>query len=39
VHLTFQRETRPSWPGTALFDSLAAWVEQCMVPDAEDFAS
>ena len=38
VHLTFQRETQPRWPDTALFDSLSAWVEQCMIPDAEEFA-
>jgi len=39
VHLTYQKETRPEWPATALFDSLAAWTEQCMIPDAEEFAS
>ena len=39
VHLTFQRETRPSWPNTSLFDSLAAWTEQCMIPDAQEFCS
>ena len=38
VHLTFQRETQPRWPDTALFDSLAAWIAQCMIPDAEEFA-
>jgi hypothetical protein len=38
VHLTYQRETQPEWPSTTLFDSLAAWVEQSMIPDAEDFA-
>ena len=37
VHLTYQQETQPRWPKTALFDSLAVWVEQCMVPDAEQF--
>lgn len=39
VHLTFQRETRPEWPRTILFDSVASWIEQCMIPDAEEFAS
>lgn len=39
VHLTYQRETRPEWPGTSLFDSLEAWIEQCMIPDAQEFAS
>jgi hypothetical protein len=39
VHLTFARETRPEWPGTTLYDTLAAWIGQCMIPDAEDFAS
>jgi hypothetical protein len=38
VHLTFQQETRPDWPSTALFDSLASWTEQRMIPDAEEFA-
>ena len=39
IHLTYQRESRPEWPGTRLFDSLQAWIEQCMVPDAADFDS
>jgi hypothetical protein len=38
VHLTFQRESDPTWPHTVLYDSLTTWVEQCMVPDAEEFA-
>ena len=38
VHLTFQKESRPNSPSTSLFDSLAAWTEQRMVPDAEEFA-
>ena len=38
VHLTYQRETQPKWPETALFDSLTAWIDQCMIPDAEDFS-
>jgi len=39
VHLTYARETRPEWPNTTLFDTLESWIRQCMVPDAEDFAS
>ncbi len=39
VHLTFQRETKPRWPCTTLFDSISAWVEECMIPDAEEFAA
>lgn len=39
VHLTYSRETRPDWPHTKLFDTLAAWIEQCMIPDAEDFGA
>jgi hypothetical protein len=38
VHLTYARETRPEWPSTSLFDTLDAWIEQCMIPDAEEFA-
>ena len=38
AHLTFQRETQPRWPETALFDSLSAWTVRCMIPDAEEFA-
>jgi hypothetical protein len=34
VHLTYQPETLPQWPGTTLFDSLEAWINQCMAPDA-----
>jgi hypothetical protein len=39
VHLTYTRETRPEWPDTTLFDTLEAWIDQCMIPDAEDFGS
>jgi len=39
VHLTWRVEDSPRWPDTTLFDSLEMWVEQCMIPDAEDFAS
>jgi hypothetical protein len=39
VHLTYARETRPEWPNTTLFDTLEAWTEQSMIPDAEDFGS
>jgi hypothetical protein len=38
VHLTYQRETRPEWPSTALFATLGVWIEHCMIPDAEEFA-
>ena len=38
VHLTYARETRAEWPRTSLFDTLSAWIEQCMIPDAEEFA-
>ena len=39
VHLTYRRETNPKWPNTELFDTLAALIEQRLIPDAEDFAS
>ena len=38
VHLSYQRETRPEWPSTTLFDTLAVWIERCMIPDVEEFA-
>jgi hypothetical protein len=38
VHLTYQQETRAEWPSTTLFATLGAWIEQCMIPDAEEFA-
>ena len=37
VHLTYQSESRPEWPHTKVFDSLAVWLEECMIPDAEEF--
>src|SRR5687767_11071706 len=37
VHLTYSPESRPEWPSTTLFDTLADWIEQCMIPDAEDW--
>ena len=39
VHLTCQRETGPEWPDTTLFDSMASWVERCVIPETEEFAS
>lgn len=39
VHLSYQRETRPEWPSTTLYDTLTAWVEQRLIPDAEEFAA
>lgn len=39
VHLTFKRETDQTWPHTVIYDSLTAWVEQRMIPDAEEFDS
>jgi hypothetical protein len=38
VHLTYKQETLPEWPWTVMFDTLDAWLEQCMIPDAEEFA-
>src|ERR1044071_4516288 len=38
VHLTYARETEPEWPCTTLFDTLDAWIKDCMIPDAEQFA-
>ncbi len=37
VHLTFQQETRPEWPRTSVFDSLDDWLQQCMIPNAEEY--
>ena len=38
VHLTFQREKRAEWPKTSMFDSLAALMEQRILPEAENYA-
>ena len=35
VHLSYQRETRPEWPSTTLFTTLAEWIEHCLIPDAD----
>ncbi len=37
VHLTFRKEIWSEYPVTRLFDSLDDWINQCMVPDAEDY--
>jgi len=37
VHLTWKQESDPEWPWTVLYDSLTAWVEQGMIPNAEEF--
>ena len=39
VHLTWQPERETRWPETTLFDSLDSWLQQCLIPDAEEFAS
>jgi len=37
VHLTCQREARPDWPSTSLFESFAPWTKQRMALDAKNF--
>jgi hypothetical protein len=39
VHLTYQKESRPEWPSTSLYDSIEDWIEKCMNPDAADYSS
>jgi hypothetical protein len=38
VHLTWQRETLPEWPSTVLFSTIEVWIEQCLIPDVEEFS-
>src|SRR4051812_8678759 len=40
VHLTWTRSPpeSPPWPSSAVFAELAAWAEQSMRPDHEDFS-
>ena len=37
VHLTWNSESSPDFPGTWFYSSLEDWVEKCMKPDYEDF--
>jgi hypothetical protein len=37
VHLTWAQETDPSWPASALYESLAIWRDEVMVPDHEEW--
>jgi hypothetical protein len=37
VHLTYQKDSRPEWPSTSLYDSIEDWIEKCMKPDALEF--
>ncbi len=39
VHLTWLGKTDPSpgWPYTTHFDDWEAWMNECMVPDAEEY--
>src|SRR5579863_3388547 len=37
VHLTYRKETDPSWPDTQFFTSWQQWAETEMIPDHEDF--
>lgn len=38
VHLTWSRETGPSWPNTEVYASLTDWIERRMKPDHEEFS-
>lgn len=33
VHLTWQQEKDPLWPASRLFESVAMWRHEVMVPD------
>jgi hypothetical protein len=33
VHLTYVRESRPEFPHTMLFETIAEFAEACMLPD------
>jgi hypothetical protein len=37
VHLTYSRETDPTWPTTTLFKSWEQWVQEEMIPAHEDY--
>lgn len=39
VHLTWsgKTDTRPGWPWTRIYESVAAWRTECMIPDHEDY--
>jgi len=37
VHLTFSRETDPTWPATTVFKSWEQWVQEEMIPAHEDY--
>ena len=37
VHLTYNKESDPKWPGTELFESLQDLLQKRMIPDAEDW--
>ena len=38
VHLTYQRESDPIWPATMIYDSIGSWIDQCMIPESDDFS-
>jgi hypothetical protein len=33
VHLTYVRDTRPEFPHTMIFETIAQFIEACMLPD------
>jgi hypothetical protein len=39
VHLTYQKESRPEWPSTSLYESIEDWIENCMTPDAAEYSA
>ena len=37
VHLTYSKETKLEFPSTELFKNKDSWVNDCMIPDNEEY--
>lgn len=38
VHLVWQGSQVPPWPATAIYTSLLAWEQECMIPENQEWA-
>jgi len=37
VHLSYSAENEPSYPLSRFYRNLESWIQQCMIPDNEEY--
>lgn len=38
VHLVWQGLQKPPWPSTAIYPTIEAWCQECMVPEHQEWS-